>query len=100
MGQQGLKGSWENIDEVLHNQGLPYIPEIIQIKLISHHHDDLLVGYFEIDKIREMIARKYYWLTIQRNVKIYIKGCDVCLALKSVKHKPYGNLQSLPVPMH
>ena len=29
-----------------------------------------------------------------------MKGCNVCLALKTVRHKPYGDLQSLPVPTH
>ncbi len=27
-------------------------------------------------------------------------GCDVCLTSKAVRHKPYGDLQSLPVPTH
>ena len=29
-----------------------------------------------------------------------MKGCDVCLASKAVRHKPYGDLQSLPIPTH
>ena len=29
-----------------------------------------------------------------------MKGCNVCLALKAVRHKPYGDLQSLPVSTH
>ena len=29
-----------------------------------------------------------------------MKGCDVCLASKAVRHKPYGDLQFLPVPTH
>ena len=29
-----------------------------------------------------------------------MKACDVCLASKAVCHKPYGDLQSLPVPTH
>ena len=29
-----------------------------------------------------------------------MKGCDICLALKAVQHKPYGDLQSLPVPTY
>ena len=29
-----------------------------------------------------------------------MKGCDICLSLKAVKYKPYGNLQFLPVPTH
>ena len=29
-----------------------------------------------------------------------MKGCDVCLAFKAVCHKPYSDLQSLPIPTH
>ncbi len=85
---------------MLHHQGLPYVPEIVRTELISRHHDDPLAGYFGIDKTRELIARKYYWPTLLRDVEVYVIGCDVYLASKSVRHKPYDNLQSLPVPTH
>ena len=52
--------NWNDIDSVLHNQGLSYVPEIIRIELISKHHDNSLVGHFGIEKIRELITRKYY----------------------------------------
>ena len=29
-----------------------------------------------------------------------MRGCDVCMASKAVHHKPYGDLQSLPVPTY
>ena len=41
-----------------------------------------------------------YWPTLRRDVEDYIRGCDVCLALKTVRHKPYRDLQSLSVPTH
>ena len=31
------------------------------------------------------------------NIKDYIKECNICLALKAVQHKTYGNLPSLLV---
>ncbi len=74
------------------------MPKIVRTKLISRHHDDPLAGHFGIDKTRELIAQKYYWPTLRRDVEAYIIGCDVCLASKSVRHKPYGDLQSLLVP--
>ena len=37
---------------------------------------------------------------MRHNVNVYIKGCDVCLALKTVRHKLYCELQSLPLPTH
>ena len=68
--------------------------------MISHHHDDLLAGHFGINKIRELVDRKYYWPSLRKDVENYVRGCDVCLASKVVRHKPYGDLQSLPIPTH
>ena len=86
---EGLQESWEDIEGVLHHQGLPFVPETIRTELISRHHDDPLAGHFGIKKTRELIARKYYWPTLRHNVEIYVKGCDVCLASKAVRHKLY-----------
>ena len=85
---------------MLHHQGLPYIPEIIRIELISRHHNDPLAGHFGIEKTRELIARKYYWPTLRRDVEDYVRGCNVCLASKAVQHKPYSDLQSLSIRIH
>ena len=86
-GKTGAEHSegWDNIDGVLHYQGFLYVPEIIRTELISRHHEDLLAGHFGIKKTHELIARKYYWPTLCHNVKDYVKGCDVCLALKAVQ---------------
>ena len=97
---EGLKEGWEVVDEVLHHQGLPFVPEIIRTELISRHHDDPLAGHFGIEKTRELIGRKYYWPSLRKDAEAYVKGCDVCLASKAVRHKPYGDLQALPVPTH
>ncbi len=37
---------------------------------------------------------------LQRDVKVYVKDCEVCLASKAVHHKQYKNLQSLLIPTH
>ncbi len=74
--------------------------EIVRTELISRHYNDPLAGHFRIDKTWELIAQKYYWPTFRRDVETYVIGCDVCLALKAVRHKLYGDLQSLPVPTH
>ena len=91
---------WNDIDDVLHYQGFSYVPEILRTELISRYHDDPLAGHFGIKKIRELIARKYYWPTLRRDVKDYVRGCDICLASKAVRYKPYDNLQFLPICTH
>ena len=98
--QQPSQQGWKNIDNVLHHQGLSYVSKIIQTKLINRHHNNPLAGHFRIEKIQELVLRKYYWLTLCRDVEDYVRGCDVCLASKAVRHKLYGNLQSLSVLTH
>ena len=92
---KGLKNDYEKVDGVLHHQGLPFVPEAIRIELISWHHDNPLVGHFGVDKTRELVGQKYYWPSLRKDVKSYVKGCDVCLTSKTVRHKPYEDLQSL-----
>lgn len=74
--------------------------KIVRSELISNYHNDLLTDYFGVNKIRELISQKYYWLSQKKNVKSYMKRCDVCLTSKAVKHKPYGDLQSFFLPTH
>ena len=92
--------SWEEIDGVLHYQVLPYVPELIKTELISRYHNDLLAGHFGIKKTQELVARKYYWKTIRRDVENYVKKSDVCLAFKTMRYKLYRDLQSLLIPTH
>ena len=87
-----LGGNWEDSNGILHHQGLPYIPEIIKTELISRHHDEPLVGHFGIKKTRELIPRKYYWETLRYDIEVYVRGCDVYLAFKAIRHKPNKNL--------
>ena len=100
MRTEELKEGWKDIDGVLYHQGLLYVPKIIRTELISCHHDDPLAGHFGIENTRELVARKYYWETLCHDVKEYVRGCDVCLASKEVRHNLYGDLQLLPVPTH
>ena len=95
-GQQG----WKDINDVFYYQGLSYVPEIIRMELISRNHDDPLEDYFGIEKTQKLLSRKYYWPMFCRDVEDYVRRSNICLASKTARHKPYGDLQSLPVPTH
>ena len=82
---------WKDFNEILHHQGVPYVPKIIRTELISRHHNNLLAGHFGIKKTRKLVAKKYYWETLRHDVEVYVRGYDVCLTSKAVRHKPYGN---------
>ena len=66
--QQGQK-AYEEVNGVLHHQGLFFVPEAIRIELISRHHNNPLAGHFGIKKTRELLARKYYWTPFRHDVK-------------------------------
>ena len=85
---------------MLHYQELLFLLKIIWTKLINWHHKSLLAGHFDINKTREIIGWKYYWPSLKKNVEAYVKGCNVYLALKAIKHKFYSNLQALPIPIY
>ena len=95
-----LKNDCKEVDRVLHHQGLPFVPEAIQTEFISRHYDDPLAGHFGINKTKDLVGQKYYWPNLQKDIEAYVKGCDVCLDSKAVRHKLYRDLQSLPVPTH
>ena len=69
----------------------------IRMQLINRHQNNLLASYFCIKKACKLLARKYFWPTFRHDVEAYIKGCNVCLSLQMVKHKPYSDFQSLPI---
>ncbi len=46
----GLLEGLEVIEEVLHYQGLPYVPKVISLELINRHHNDFLENYIGIKK--------------------------------------------------
>ena len=47
---------YKNINEIFHYQGLLFVPEAIQIELISHYYDNLLAGHFGIQKTCKLLA--------------------------------------------
>ena len=85
---------------MLHHQALLSVSKAICMELISWHHDKPQAGYFGIEKTCELLTKKYYWSNLRHNVEAYMKNFDICLASKAFWHKPYSNLQSLPVRIH
>ena len=97
---KGLKNDYEEVDIILHHQRLSFVPETIQTELISQHHNDPLAEHFGINKTNDLVGRKYYWLSLRKDIKAYVKGYDICLGLKTVNYKLFRALQSWLVPTY
>ena len=77
---------------VLYYQRLLYILKVICVELINKHYNNLFAGHFGIEKTQKLIVKKYYQPTLQKDVKIYIKGFNMYLASKVVYYKLYKDL--------
>lgn len=54
----------------------------------------------ELKKYKKLIAKKYFWPTFCQDVKAYVRGCNIYLALKAISYKLYKNLQLLSIFTH
>jgi len=49
-------------------------------------------------KTLELLARKYYWPSIRKDVDRFVRNWHVCRQTKSIQQAPYGFLKPLSVP--
>ena len=74
----------------LHQDNTPkqrHVPEKDQRKVISDHHDGLLLGHPGRDKTIELIQQRYQFLNMRKAVEDYMQQCTTCAQNKSTKHK-------------
>lgn len=76
-----------DIECIFYYQDFLYIFEIIYLKIIDYYYNDLLAGHFKIGKIIKLVAKKYFWLNLDQDIKADIKNCNIYLTLKIVCYK-------------
>jgi transposase InsO family protein len=67
-------------------------------ELLYLYHDDQFAGHWGVDKTRELLGRKFYWSGMTTDIREYITTCSICQNNAIPRHKPYGQLNPLPVP--
>jgi len=72
-----------NFTELLCHKDKIYIlfDKVIKNELIKLHHDDVLTEHYEINRIINLLFRKYYWVNITNNVQEYVALCAVYLRI-------------------
>ena len=69
----------------------------LQLQLLQDHHDPPTMGHPGRVKTLELLARKYYWPSMRKDVDRFVRNCHVCHRTKSTRHAPYGALKPLSV---
>jgi hypothetical protein len=81
-------------------RGKAYVPPdgAVRGEINKICHDDPVAGHFGPKKTLALAKRKYYWPNMDREIKKYAAGCDICQRVKARRHRKYGELQALPLP--
>ena len=88
-----------------HNNELPtekqteklQVPRELQEQLVQEIHEHPLHGHPGDHKLLERLQRTYVFDKMKSVVQRVRRRCDICGKTKARRHKPYGELQPLPV---
>ena len=75
-----------------------YVPPTLQDEITQHTHSAKAHGHFGIAKTSKRLRETYDFPGLLGKVKEIIKKCTICAKSKASQHKPYGQLQPLPIP--
>lgn len=81
-------------------KGRMFIPEESDLRtpLLQEFHSSAVGGHSGIQGTLSRLAAVFAWTNMIKDVKNYVKTCEICQANKASNHKPYGLLQPLPIP--
>lgn len=73
-------------------------PWLVRIEILRVYHNDLYGGHLGRDRTLELIARKYTWSTLRRDVEEYVRSCPECQRNTTPPRRPFGELAPLRCP--
>ena len=78
-----------------------YIPkdESLRRTIMDAEHDLMLAGHFRTYKTIGRVRASFFWPKMDANITDYVRSCDVCQRNKVIRHKKYGLLEPLEVPI-
>ena len=62
------------------------IPRSLQKTLMEFHHDSSFAGHMGIGKTLGFMRERYYWPTLNKDVRTYIRSCHKCLSTKKPRN--------------
>ena len=72
--------------------------EGLRIEIIQLHHDILVAKHGEKQKTIELMTRNYWWLEVTKDVKKYVKDCNIYQRMKNRTEVPIRKLKLNEVP--
>ncbi|KAL2086022.1 hypothetical protein ACEWY4_017081 [Coilia grayii] len=78
--------------------GRLFVPEHLRSQVLQWGHDSPLACHPGVARTSHLIAQRFWWLTLERDIREYVQACLTCSQNKSSNQPPAGLLQPLPVP--
>lgn len=84
----------------LYFRGRRWVPESepLRTKLIQQVHDSLMAGHPGREVMSALLARLYFWPHMMKDIRRFVRNCDLCNSNKAWRDRKQGFLKPLPVP--
>ena len=87
------------LDERIYVPLVNGVSDELRVRVLQYHHDHVLSGHFGQNRTLELVRRGYTWPDLRSFVRDFCLSCVLCKRNKKPRHKPYGLLKPLPVPL-
>ena len=77
---------------VVHND------QAVRQEVLRLYYNNPLAGHFGVNKTTNLIRRTYFWEHMDKDIREYIRECNICQRNKAKKYALYRLLQSLLQP--
>lgn len=74
------------------------LPSSMKNYVLKETHDQPIGGHFGIKRTIDTIRKRFYWQTLDHDVKTYVSSCDLCQKKKTHCRKKEGLLIPMPIP--
>uniref|UniRef100_A0A3P9MH64 Gypsy retrotransposon integrase-like protein 1 n=2 Tax=Oryzias latipes TaxID=8090 RepID=A0A3P9MH64_ORYLA len=78
--------------------GTLYVPDSLRSEVLAWGHTSRIACHGGVYRTIRLIKRRFFWPSLERDVKEYIAACTTCARSKTSNRPPSGLLQPLPVP--
>ena len=75
------------------------VPEVLRVKILKRFHDSPYAGHLGTRKTIARIRRRYLWPKMTKDIKEYIRKCEICAKRKACRSSK-APLRPIPPPEH
>src|SRR4051812_6162556 len=89
-------------DDLLYFKERLFVPanHRLRLRILQEYHDAPSAGHLRVDKTYETLARNFYWLRMNDDVKSFVTSYDFCQRNKASQLALAGLLQPLEIPTY